>query len=160
MPERLTQQISRIELVPVQRRVPRIDPETGAQLLDEDGQPVLDTIEELVETIVTRTEPLDPADEAAMRAEWAREAANRPQPRYVDPSAIVSRLTPYAAAIKAAVESDPRLWMLWQRMVGRSKPIDMDDPEFPGAWQLLADVIGPAGADPAKLLAEIRAEAR
>lgn len=79
-------------------------------------------------------------------------------PRFIDPSAIVSRLTSFAPQVKAFVDSDPTAWMFWQRMIGRAKPIDTADPEFPQAWQLLAGVIGKADAE--RILAEVMLEAK
>ena len=79
------------------------------------------------------------------------------RPRFIDPSAIVSRLQPFAAELKAFVDSDAQAWMFWQRMVGRNKPIDTADPEFPQAWALLQQVIGKTDAD--RIRAEILTEA-
>lgn len=79
------------------------------------------------------------------------------KPRYVDPSAIVSRLAPYASNIKAACDGNAMVWYFWQRMVGRNKPIDTSDPEFPQAWTLLENVIGKDNAT--RILSEVMAEA-
>lgn len=87
------------------------------------------------------------------------EPAPSPEParRFIDPASIVSRLPPYAAAVKAAVEGNAAVWMFWQRLVGRTSPIDMASPDFTAAWSLLEQVIGKPAAD--ELLAAVRAEA-
>lgn len=77
-------------------------------------------------------------------------------PRYLDPSSIVSRLQPYASALRAAVNNNDQMWMFWQRMVGRNKPIDTNDPEFPQAWQLLNSVLPPGEGD--RIFNEVMAE--
>lgn len=79
-------------------------------------------------------------------------------PHLVDPGSIVKRLQPYAAALKAAIEGDAGMWMLWQRMSCRTQPIDMNDPEFPQAWAALGSIIGPMGGDPDAILAAIQNE--
>ena len=53
----------------------------------------------------------------------------------------------YAAVVKAAIEGDVQMWAFWQRLLGRQKPIDTDDPEFPFAWKLLEGVIGQPDAE-------------
>jgi hypothetical protein len=80
--------------------------------------------------------------EAAINAEIARLAA-LPLPQFVLPQDLMAQFTAAdAAAIQAAVTSNPQFWLLWSAMQAQKDPMLVTNARFLVGWSALVTVLG------------------